>query len=103
VASSAFETGGEEHMSEKTWSRSDDWVGTEVDGSYVMVNVETGKYVALNETAHAVWQALENDADESAIAQYLLQRFDVPSETCGAAIAESLSTMQDMSLVTSAS
>lgn len=90
-------------MNETRWSRSDDWVGTEVDGSYVMVNIETGKYVALNETAHAVWQALESEADEGAITQYLLQRFDVPAEQCGAAVAESLATMRGMSLVSSAS
>ena len=46
-------------MSDTNWVRSDDWVGTEIDGSFVMVSVESGKYVALNETAHAIWTALE--------------------------------------------
>ena len=38
-------------MSEPLWARSDDWVGSEIDDSFVMVNIDSGKYVALNATA----------------------------------------------------
>ena len=46
-------------MSGTIWQRSDQWIGTEVEDSFVMVNIETGKYVSLNPTANAVWRALE--------------------------------------------
>lgn len=84
---------------EKTWSRSDDWVGTEVDGSYVMVNIETGKYIALNETALAIWNALETPQTDRGIASYLRERFDVSPEACDAAVAQTIGTMVEMQLV----
>jgi hypothetical protein len=89
-------------MSDKNWTRSEDWVGTEVDGSYVMVNVETGKYVALNPTAAAIWEALESRSDAPAIGEYVRQRFDVAGEECEAAVSQALETMRSMSLVSAA-
>ena len=84
---------------EKIWSRSEDWVGTEIDGSYVMVNIESGKYLALNETASAIWHALETPRSDSAITGYLRERFDVSREACDAAVAKAMATMTEMLLV----
>jgi len=42
-------------MGDRRWARSDDWVGSEIEDSFVMVNIDSGKYVALNPTATAVW------------------------------------------------
>jgi hypothetical protein len=64
-------------MSGQLWKQSDDWVGTEIDGSFVMVSVETGKYVALNETAHAIWDAVETPQSDAAIVGRLRDQFDV--------------------------
>lgn len=86
-------------MNERKWSRSEDWVGTEIDGSYVMINVESGKYVALNETAQAIWNSLETPQDERAIRDHILERFDVPADRCISAVGESLARMRKLSLV----
>jgi hypothetical protein len=86
-------------MSDTVWVRSDDWVGTEVDGSYVMVNVETGKYISLNETAAAIWQALDTPQADGQIGAYLSERFEISPQDCAAAVADTLTTMRDMSLV----
>lgn len=86
-------------MSDTLWSRSDDWVGTEVDGSYVMVNIETGRYVSLNQSAAAIWQALEQPSDAAGIGAHLRERFDVADDECAAAVESSLATMQEMNLV----
>lgn len=89
-------------MSDTVWVRSDDWVGTEVDGSYVMVNVETGKYVSLNETATAIWQALETPQGSGPIAAALTKRFDIGADDCATAVATTLTTMRDMALIDAA-
>lgn len=81
------------------WFRSEDWVGTTVDGSYVMVNVESGKYVALNETALAIWHALEIPRSDSAIVDYLRGRFDVSAEVCEEAVARAITHMTKMLLI----
>lgn len=86
-------------MSDTVWVRSDDWVGTEVDGSYVMVNVETGKYVSLNETAAAIWQALDTPQTGGQIGAYLSERFEIAPDDCAAAVAGALATMSDLSLI----
>lgn len=86
-------------MSEKMWSRTDDWVGTEVDGSYVMVSVESGKYVALNQTAYAIWDLLETETDEGAITRHLLERFHVSAGDCESAVAGTLAQMREIGLV----
>ena len=89
-------------MSDTVWLRSDDWVGTEVDGSYVMVNVESGKYVSLNETAAAIWQSLEAPQNEGQIGTYLSERFEISPDDCAAAVTDTLGTMREMSLVSAA-
>ena len=87
-------------MSDTNWVRSDDWVGTEIDGSFVMVSVESGKYVALNETAHAIWSALETPNDDAAISDYLRTRFDVGSaDGYDAAVSDALEKMRTMGLI----
>ena len=81
------------------WLRSDDWVGTEVDDSYVMVNVESGKYVSLNETAAAIWQSLETPQGEQDIGAYLSERFDIAPGDCATAVTDALAHMRELSLI----
>lgn len=87
-------------MKGNSWLRSDDWVGTEVDDSYVMVNVETGKYVSLNETALAIWRSLETPRDEQDVGAYVSERFEIAPGDCAAAVADTLAQMRDLSLIT---
>jgi Coenzyme PQQ synthesis protein D (PqqD) len=86
-------------MSETIWQRDDNWVGSEIEDSFVMVNIDTGAYVALNRTAYAVWEALEAPATESEIASKLIERFEVSAEQCEAAILRLSRKMQDLKLV----
>ena len=85
-------------MSETVWLRSDEWVGAEVEDSFVMVSIETGKYVALNKTADAVWRALETPCSASKICDILIERFEVEPEQCARAVATTLATMRTMEL-----
>jgi hypothetical protein len=89
----------EAEVSESMWQRSDDWVGTEIEDSYVMVNVETGKYVSLNQTAMAIWDAVESPRSEAEIAQRLCDAFDVGEETSAAAVSRTLAKMHELSIV----
>jgi hypothetical protein len=86
-------------MSETIWRRDDNWVGSENEDSFVMVNIDTGAYVALNRTAFAVWQMLEAQATESEIASKLVERFDVSPAECKAAVLRLSQKMQNLKLV----
>ena len=85
-------------MSGTVWQRSDEWIGTEVEDSFVMVNIETGKYVSLNPTANAVWRALEHSQDEDQLCRMLMGEFDVGPEECRRAIANILERMGALNL-----
>lgn len=85
-------------MSGRVWQRSSQWVGTEVEDSFVMVDIESGKYVSLNPTANAVWKALESAVDEDELCAVLMDEFDVGPEDCRRAIANALERMHALHL-----
>ncbi|NKB16487.1 MAG: PqqD family protein [Sphingomonadales bacterium] len=89
-------------MSGQLWIRSDEWVGSEIEDSYVMVNIESGKYVALNLTASAVWNAMESPVDQAAIERAMCDAFDVTPENCHRSVSALLGQMQDLQLVSCA-
>jgi hypothetical protein len=81
------------------WQRSDDWVGSLIDDSFVMVNIDNGNYVALNATANAVWQALETPSSEDELVAELTQQFDIDADACRSSVNTLLGKMSDMALV----
>lgn len=85
-------------MTETLWQRTDEWVGTEVEDSFVMINLETGTYLTLNPTANAVWDMLETPHTQSAVEASLLDQFDVPAADCTTAVTTLLAKMQAMKL-----
>lgn len=89
-------------MSGTLWKRSDDWVGSEIEDAFVMVNIDSGKYVALNPTATAVWEAMESPADQSAIERALCEAYSVSAEDCSRSVTSLLAQMQDLQLVSQA-
>jgi Coenzyme PQQ synthesis protein D (PqqD) len=86
-------------MTGQTWMRRDNWVGTQVEDQFVMVNIDGGEYVSLNATATAIWNALEQPIREDAIVAQLQGRFEVDSEACAAAVTRVLGELADMQLV----
>jgi coenzyme PQQ synthesis protein D (PqqD) len=62
------------------WKRSEQVVGTEMDGSFVIFNIEVGNYVSLNRTAHAIWELLADERTAPEIADLLVERFETTRE-----------------------
>lgn len=81
-------------MSDAKWARNDDWVGSAIEDSYVMVNIGNGSYVALNETARAIWDALETPRTKDEITTHLTAEFAVSAEVCAAAVERTLAQME---------
>jgi hypothetical protein len=81
-------------MTEAVWQRAVDWVGTEVEDSFVMIHLDTGTYLTLNRTASAVWDALETPQTQGAIEDRLRAQFDVDASTCSAAVGNLLAEMR---------
>lgn len=89
-------------MSATLWQRNEDWVGSEIDDAFVMVNVETGKYVALNRTANIVWKAMEHPVDQPTIERALCESFEVAPEECHRAVDALLAKMRELRLAQAA-
>ena len=85
-------------MAEVTWRRSDDWVGSQIEDGYVMVNINTGKYVSLNRTADAIWKALETPRTAHELCELLQAQFEVAAPACARSVAAALETMRGLQL-----
>lgn len=49
----------------------------ELDGETVVLNAESGVYFSLNETAAAVWEALDEPREPGDLVRRVVQAFDV--------------------------
>lgn len=86
-------------MNATTWQRSDHWVGTQIDDSFVMLDFEGGTYVSLNKTATDVWNALENPTSAENIVGALTERYEVANDQCAAAVDRVLADFQAKRLI----
>ncbi len=82
----------------QVWQRNEDWVGSQIEDNFVMVNIETGKYVSLNASAGAVWQTLEQPRTQAEIEGGLLAHYAVDEATCARSVATLLEQMHVLQL-----
>jgi len=85
-------------MAEQQWQRAENWVGAEFEDSLVMLETELGSYVGLNDTAAAVWEAIEQPATRDEVVSFLRARFDVPADQCATAVAAALDRFCEVGL-----
>lgn len=82
-----------------TWKRLDEWVGTQVEDQFVMIHLESGRYVALNESAAETWNTLEAPTDSEGIVAALTAKFEVDEATCRATLGPLLEQMHGLGLI----
>lgn len=85
-------------MTGQAWQRDENWVGSEIDDSFVMVHIDTGKYVALNSSANVVWVALEQPRTPDEITAELTARYAVEPEHCRESVSKLLERMRELQL-----
>jgi len=86
-------------MSETLWCRKDNWVGTQIEDSFVMLNFEGGEYVSLNSSASDVWHALETPQSVRALVAALTARYDIAPEQCAQSVDRLLTELQAKGLI----
>jgi hypothetical protein len=87
---------GRERMA---WRRSDDWVGSQIEDSFVMLDIRSGQYVSMNATAADIWHALEEPRSEEEVAALMLDRYEVDADHCLSAVRSVLANMAEKRLV----
>ena len=63
-------------------TRSDEYLSHEVDNEMVMMNVNNGLYVSLNETGKSIWLILEEPKSVDEIIENLAADYQVTTEQC---------------------
>ena len=69
-------------MTEATWTRSDHWVGTPIEDSFVLMDIESGEYLTLNSSASDIWTALDRPIDVAGIVDLLVEKYAVAPDDC---------------------
>lgn len=89
-------------MPNKKWQRVDGWVGSDIEDSFVILNIEGGDYVSFNQSAKDIWEALAQPVSQLQIVDLLTARYDVDRETCLRSVQSVLGELTRQNLVQSA-
>jgi coenzyme PQQ synthesis protein D (PqqD) len=74
-------------------ARQGNWVSGKVGEELVLMNTETGSYMALNDVGTRVWEMLETPRELDEICTLLLEEFEVAPEACRAEVKQFLNEL----------
>lgn len=70
-----------------------------MNGSAVMMDIETGKYYNLGETGGRIWELLDPPATVTELCDQLTQEYDVSREVCMKDLQGFLQSLMDRGLI----
>lgn len=79
--------------------RKADMIGAQVADGYVMLDLDSSKYIQLNATAELVWELLETPRSLGTITDLLQERFEVEAEQCRGEVRALLMQFLKMQIV----
>jgi len=79
--------------------RTNEIIAGSLDDELIMMDIQQGKYFALNPTAKRIWELLEDEHDIEYLCQALVQEYEIDMETCKTQVEEVLNEMVKMKLV----
>ena len=80
-------------------NRSEEAVSAEVDGTAVMMSVESGKYFGLDEIATRIWDLVEEPKSFEALCDALTAEYDIDKENCKTDVSEFLEHLKGEKLI----
>ena len=72
---------------------------TELDGEKVMMNLELGKYFALNSVGGRIWDIIENEIQVKDIVETLLKEYKVDKKKCEESVINYLVLLENEKLI----
>ena len=82
--------------------RSPEPIWADTGAGLVMLSLAAGKYFGLNETAEAVWQAMEKPVTVRALSDTLISAYDVDRDRAASAVIAIVSRMIDERIASAA-
>ncbi|WP_160689309.1 lasso peptide biosynthesis PqqD family chaperone [Clostridium sp. C2-6-12] len=80
--------------------QSKDIDATELNEEKVMMNLDKGRYFALNSVGSRIWDIVENEICVSEIINILLNEYDIDKESCEKSVINYLRRLKDAELIT---
>jgi hypothetical protein len=71
----------------------------DLNGEKVMMNIEKGKYFALNEVGSRIWDIIHGPTSVEDITNELINEYEVDNLVCEKAVVEFLQEMNDAELI----
>lgn len=98
---------GYQHESEKfmnttiLYIRKPETISSRLDDQLVMMDIDKGKYFAMNPVATRVWELLEKPASVDRLCEILTGEYDVEPGRCREEVSQLIGEMEKLGLVTS--
>lgn len=80
--------------------QSKDIDATDLDGEKVMMNLELGKYFALNPVGSRIWELMDSEISIQEIINTLLSEYKVDEQVCEKSVLEFLEKLKNANLIT---
>jgi hypothetical protein len=90
--------GDERDVTDGNWQRSQDCVSSPIEEALVILDINSGQYISLNETAAAVWELIEAPAGLGTIVDELRSRYEVEADRCRDAVMGILQNLESNGL-----
>ena len=78
---------------ENAIARNQEIDATDLDGEFVMMNMEKGQYFMMNDVGSRIWEIIEEPIKVSEIINALLSEFEVEREECENTVMEFLNDL----------
>lgn len=72
---------------------------TDLNGDKVMMDLEKGKYFALNSIGSRIWDLIENKISIKEVINKLLEEYEVDKDTCEKTVGEFIDKMNKENLI----
>lgn len=72
---------------------------TELNGEKIMMNLERGEYLALNDVGSRIWEIIDEYVNVNDIINKLTNEYNIDFETCRKSVLEFLGSLNDAELI----
>ncbi len=72
--------------------------GAEIDGEFVLIHADSGKFFALKDTGLDVWHRLDDENDVDVVCKTLAQEYDAPETTIRPSVEAFVAHLVDLGL-----
>jgi hypothetical protein len=79
--------------------RHEDIDATDLDGEKVMMDLEKGKYFALNEVGSRIWDIIDKPVSVRDIIGILLKEYDIDEKSCNEEVINFIGKMNDAGII----